>query len=317
MVARRLVCLVPLLAASLLPAQFLRSIGAEPRRTTRASWLGRSGEQNVTIEHGQPVWRAEYEGLAEAMSAGPMLLGKGAPTELRNDVELSLGDRKVPAGRYYVGARRDAEQRWELALFVAAKVDASGHATTTMLSTDPDLRVPMVFTREKEPVAAFEITLGERKGAPTGLVLSIAWGPYRLRAELTAAFDVRQPEGAPQFALTAAGKGVRTVSGLVYEVLRAGSGAKPGPTDTVRAHYAGWLQDGTMFCSSHVLGEPEPLRMDWVVKGFAEGLQAMQVGGVYRFTIPAELAFGARGNGRVPPDATLVYVVTLVGIDAR
>jgi len=317
MILRARACLVLLLTATLLPAQFFQSIGAESRRTTRVTWLGRSGEQTVAIDHGQPLWRAEYEGFLAAQELQPLVLGKGASTELRNDVELSLGDRKLPAGRWYVGARRDAKQQWDLAFFAAVKADATGRVWRTLVSTEPDLRVRMAFTRETDSVAAFEITLAESKHAPTGLSLAMAWGPFRLRTELTAAFDVRLPDGAPRFARTAADKGVRTASGLVYEVLREGSGAKPGADDVVRAHYTGWLTDGTMFSSSHVGGEPETLRTEWVVKGFAEGLQLMQPGAVFRLTIPAELAFGARGNGRVPPDATVVYVVTLVGIDGR
>lgn len=317
MVFRSRACLVLLLTAALLPAQFFQSIGAESRRTTRVTWLGRSGEQTVAIDHGQPTWRAEYDGYLAAQELQPLVLGKGASTELRNDVELSFGDRRLPAGRWYVGARRDAEQQWDLAFFAAAKADATGRVWRTLVSTEPDVRVRMAFTRETESVAAFEITLAESRAAPTGLTLALAWGPIRLRTDLTAAFDVRLPDGAPQFAETAAGNGVRTGSGLVYEVLREGRGAKPRATDVVHAHYTGWLTDGTMFCSSHVGGEPEPLRMEWVVKGFAEGLQLMQPGAVFRLTIPAELAFGARGTGRVPPDASVVYVVTLVGIDGR
>jgi FKBP-type peptidyl-prolyl cis-trans isomerase len=131
-----------------------------------------------------------------------------------------------------------------------------------------------------------------------------------------AAFDTRKPDGAPEFALTAADKGTRTNSGLIYEPLRAGAGATPGPDDMVRVHYAAWLTDGTMFDSSYVRGAPETLRSQWVVKGFAEGLRLMQPGATYRLTIPPELAYGAGGAGdRVPPNATLVFAVTLLGID--
>lgn len=317
MILRARACLVLLLTAAVLPAQFVRSVDAEVRRTTRVSWLGRSGEQNVTLHHAQPTWRAEYEGLLADETAQPLQLGKGMATELRSDVELSFGDRKLAPGRWYVGARRDAQQQWSLTFFAAAKIDATGRVATTMLATEPDVRVPVAFSREASSVAAFEITLDENRRVPAGLTLALAWGPFRLRTELTAAFDMRRPEGAPEFALTPEGKGVRTPSGLVFEELRAGTGAQVGVEDTVRAHYTGWLRDGTMFCSSHAFREPEPLRMEWVLPGFAEGLQRMRAGGVYRLTIPAELAFGASGNGRVPPNATVVYVVTVLGLETR
>jgi FKBP-type peptidyl-prolyl cis-trans isomerase len=146
----------------------------------------------------------------------------------------------------------------------------------------------------------------------------MAWGPYRLRVEIAASFDDRKPEGAPAFSMTAQGNGTRTRSGLIYEQLRAGAGASPRPGDRLRVHYAGWLTDGTMFDSSHVRGEPATLTAEWVVPGFAEGLQLMQPGATFRLTIPPELAYGERGAGdRVPPNATLVFAVTLLGIDQQ
>ena len=160
----------------------------------------------------------------------------------------------------------------------------------------------------------FEVTLADSKRKPHNLALAMAWGPYRLRVDIAAAFDDRKPEGTPEFALTAAGKGTKTGSGLIYEQLRAGAGDSPRPSDKVRVHYAAWLTDGTMFDSSHVRGAPATLRSEWVVKGLAEGLQLMQPGATWRLTIPPELAFGAEGNPRVPPDATVVYTVTLLGI---
>jgi hypothetical protein len=318
MIPRPLACLALLFTATALPAQFFLSVDTEPRRTARATWLGLSGQQSVTLDYGQPAWRAEYEPLMEQSSAAPLMLGKGGLTTLRTDVDLLFGDRKVPRGRWYVSARRIALHEFALALFVADKVDASGRGATTLLATEPDLRIPMRFAHEADSVDLFEITLADSKRTATSLLLTLAWGPYRLRTEVAPSFDDRKPEGAPEFALTAEGKGTKTASGLVHEQLRAGTGASPGASDKVLAHYVGWLLDGTMFDSTHVHGGPEPLVADWVTKGFAEGLQLMQPGSTFRFTIPPHLAFGDRGAGnRVPPNATIVYVVTLVGIDGR
>ncbi|MBI5852894.1 MAG: FKBP-type peptidyl-prolyl cis-trans isomerase [Planctomycetes bacterium] len=304
--------------ASALPAQYFNSVGSETRRTTRATWLGLSGEQSVTLEYGQPTWRPEYERFAEQRSAEPLILGKGALTTLRSDVDLAFGEQKLARGRWYVGARRSDQKGWFLALFAADRIDASGRGTTAILATEPDLLVPMLVAHEEDPVELFEITLSASKETPHNLTLAMAWGPYRMGAAIGAAFDPRKPAGTPEFALTEAGKGIKTASGLIYEPLHAGAGAPPGPNDTVRAHYAGWLTDGTMFYSTHVRGEPEPLKSEWVVKGFAEGLQLMPQGATFRLTIPPELAYGARGAGnRVPPNATLVFTVTLLGIDKQ
>jgi FKBP-type peptidyl-prolyl cis-trans isomerase len=85
----------------------------------------------------------------------------------------------------------------------------------------------------------------------------------------------------------------------------------------MRMHYTGWLADGTMFESTHTHGEPAVLTSVMVVDGLAEGLQLMQPGATFRLTIPPELGFGARSMGRVPPNSTLVYTVTLLAIDPK
>lgn len=304
------------LTASALPAQYFQSIGSEPRRLTRASWLGLSGEQNLTIDYGQPKWRAEYEQVEQQADAAPLLLGAGALTTLRTDVDLAFGSTKVGRGRWYVAARRAAKDDWSLVLFASDRVDASGRTWNTILSTPPDLRVPVRLTRDRESVERLEITLTHNRQTPHDLELAMAWGPLRLRTELTAAFDTRQPPGAPEFARTEAGKGTRTASGLTYEVLQPGSGEPPREGDRMHVHYAAWLQDGTLFDSTFLHGEPVPLRMQWVVPGFAEALRRMPLGATFRLTLPPELAFGERGSGSsVPPNATLVYHVTLVGVD--
>ncbi|HEU4417895.1 MAG TPA: FKBP-type peptidyl-prolyl cis-trans isomerase [Planctomycetota bacterium] len=318
MIPRALVCLVPWLTAAALPAQFFLSAETQTRRVTQARWLGLSGEQSVAFEYGQPKWRADYERFVQQASPDRLLLGNGALTTLRTDVDLAFGAQKLARGRWYVGARRNEQQEWSLALFAADKVDATGRGASYLLATEPDLRVPMRMSRENESVELFEITLTDSRRTPHNLALAMAWGPYRMRVDLAASFDDRKPEGAPEFALTAEGKGTKTPSGLIYEQLHAGTGAPPAPTDVLRVHYAGWLTDGTMFDSSHVRGEPATLMSAWVVKGFAEGLQLMQPGATLRLTIPPELAYGARGAGdRVPPNATLVFTVTLVGIDKQ
>ncbi|MCC6784003.1 MAG: FKBP-type peptidyl-prolyl cis-trans isomerase [Planctomycetes bacterium] len=306
------------LATSTLPAQYFSSVGSEPRRTTRATWLGMSGEQNVAIEYGQPRWRAEHEGFMKRRSAEPLLLGKGALTTLWTDVPLAFGEGRLARGRWYVGARRDEQQEWSLVFFAADEVDAGGRAVVALLSGEPDLRVPLRVTREEQSMELFEITLRATGEKPQNLALSIAWGPYRMNVGLAAAFDERKPEGSPDFARTAEGKGRRTESGLVYEVLHAGSGEPPRPDDMLRVHYAAWLSDGTMFDSSYVRGEPSPLTSQWVVGGLAEAFQLMRPGSILRVTIPPELGHGAQGIGTVvPPNATLVYHLTLLGIDRR
>lgn len=108
---------------------------------------------------------------------------------------------------------------------------------------------------------------------------------------------------------------VTTSSGLMYKVLREGSGPKPKATDTVEVNYEGRLTDGTVFDSSYKRGEPISFPLNGVIKGWTEGLQLMSVGSKYEFTIPANLAYGAQGiPGTIPPNATLVFDVELLSI---
>ncbi len=109
-----------------------------------------------------------------------------------------------------------------------------------------------------------------------------------------------------------------TTSGLKYEVLREGDGEKPSAADRVTVHYRGELVDGTVFDSSYDRGQPATFPLNGVIRGWTEGLQLMPVGSKYKFTIPPELGYGARGaGGRIPPNATLIFEVELLSIAGR
>jgi FKBP-type peptidyl-prolyl cis-trans isomerase FkpA len=105
-----------------------------------------------------------------------------------------------------------------------------------------------------------------------------------------------------------------TESGLKYEVLELGEGAKPTLADTVTVHYRGELLDGTVFDSSYDRGQPTSFPLGGVVAGWKEGLQLMPLGSKYRFEIPPDLGYGARAAGPIPPNSTLIFYVELLGI---
>ncbi|MEE2000750.1 FKBP-type peptidyl-prolyl cis-trans isomerase [Alkalimonas sp. MEB108] len=105
-----------------------------------------------------------------------------------------------------------------------------------------------------------------------------------------------------------------TESGLQYEVLEQGDGAKPAAADTVKVHYQGALIDGTVFDSSHERGEPIEFPLNRVIPGWTEGVQLMNVGSKFRFTIPSELAYGERDMGVIPPNSVLVFEVELLDV---
>ena len=107
---------------------------------------------------------------------------------------------------------------------------------------------------------------------------------------------------------------IETGSGLQYKVLIAGKGRKPTAKDKVAVHYRGLLLNGSEFDSSYSSDEPVTFKLKQVIKGWTEGLQLMPVGSVFVFLIPPELAYGSRGGGLVPPDATLIFEVELLWI---
>jgi FKBP-type peptidyl-prolyl cis-trans isomerase FklB len=108
---------------------------------------------------------------------------------------------------------------------------------------------------------------------------------------------------------------ITTESGLQYEVIVSGDGAKPTAADQVTVHYHGMLTDGTVFDSSVDRGEPTTFGVTQVIKGWTEALQLMSVGDKWKLTIPSGLAYGDQGaGGMIGPGATLVFEVELLGI---
>lgn len=107
---------------------------------------------------------------------------------------------------------------------------------------------------------------------------------------------------------------VTTESGLQYRVITEGTGEKPAATDTVTVHYTGKLIDGTEFDSSEKHGQPATFPLDGVIPGWTEALQLMPQGSKWEIVIPSDLAYGASGQGPIPPASTLVFEVELLEI---
>jgi FKBP-type peptidyl-prolyl cis-trans isomerase FkpA len=113
-----------------------------------------------------------------------------------------------------------------------------------------------------------------------------------------------------------------TSTGLQYEEINIGTGEEAKAGTYVTVHYTGWLQNedgsaGNKFDSSKDRNDPFefPLGAGHVIKGWDQGVEGMKVGGVRKLVIPSSLGYGARGAGGViPPNATLIFEVELLGV---
>ncbi len=104
-------------------------------------------------------------------------------------------------------------------------------------------------------------------------------------------------------------------SGLQYEVLTAGTGAKPNASQKVTVHYEGTLIDGTVFDSSYKRGQPATFGVTQVIQGWVEGLQLMEEGAKWKLYIPYDLAYGERGSPpSIQPFSALIFTVELISI---
>ena len=137
----------------------------------------------------------------------------------------------------------------------------------------------------------------------------------KYQGEMTKLAAKNKAEGDAFMAKNKGVAGVKTTaSGLQYQVISQGTGARPGPNDTVEINYTGTFVDGQVFDASAKHNPPGAAKIPLagVIPGFREGLQLMQTGGHYKLYIPSSLAYGAEPQPPMPPNATLIFDVTLV-----
>jgi FKBP-type peptidyl-prolyl cis-trans isomerase FkpA/FKBP-type peptidyl-prolyl cis-trans isomerase FklB len=126
----------------------------------------------------------------------------------------------------------------------------------------------------------------------------------------------REKQAGAEYCTKAAAEpgAVTTESGVVYFELQPGTGAAPGPADTVKIHYHGTLRDGKVFDSS-LEREPATFALNAVIKCFSEGVQKMKVGGKSKIVCPSDTAYGDRGRPpMIPGGAPLVFEITLLEV---
>ena len=186
-------------------------------------------------------------------------------------------------------------------------------------------QIPPVMRDGLDPAAvgrAVQSALSGQKPAMSETEMRSTWEAFmtQVQAKAKAQFEkdsaANKAAGDAFLAKNKSAPGVKTTaSGLQYQVITPGTGARPGPNDTVQINYVGTFVNGETFddSSKHEGGGPASIPLQGVIPGFREGLQLMQTGGHYKLFIPANLAYGAQPqqNG-FPPNETLIFDVALV-----
>jgi len=222
-----------------------------------------------------------------------------------------------------------------LAAFVAAG---------TACAADPELKTPELKTPELKTdddktfyalglvianqLGTFKLTPAELEIVTAGLsdgtlkkppkVELEAFGPKikpLAEARMSAGAAEERKKGKAYLETIAAKPNVKkTGSGLLMETITEGTGKSPVPTDRVKVNYKGTLIDGKVFDESAKHGGPATFLLGEVVKCWSEGLEFMKTGGKAKLYCPAEIAYGDRGQGEIPPGATLIFDVELLEI---
>jgi len=138
----------------------------------------------------------------------------------------------------------------------------------------------------------------------------------KMQQKMSAVAEKNRQDGPKFIAKYKALDGVKsTASGLLYKVLKEGTGPSPSETDVVKTHYRGRLVDGTEFDSSYKRNEPAAFPVNQVIAGWTEALKMMKVGDKWQLVLPAELAYGTQGSPpEIGPDAVLIFDIELLEI---
>ncbi len=220
-----------------------------------------------------------------------------------------------------------------------AEAKAAKPALTKRAAVKPKTAVPAPLATDEEKIAyslglsiyrslmRFELTAAEIEILKRGMEDAAAgkpalrldeWGPKieSLAQARAVRIATREKVASQAYLYKAAAEpgAVKTPSGLIYRELKAGTGASPKDTDTVKVHYRGTLSDGTEFDSSYRRKEPAQFPLKGVIPCWTEGLQKMKVGGKSMLVCPAELAYGDKGRSMIPGSAALTFEVELVEI---
>ena len=241
--------------------------------------------------------------------------------------QAAPGAAASPAAPKPAGAGRGAPGRGAAGRGASTAPKPAVAAAPAPLTTDEQKTVYALGLMMGQSISMFNLTPAELELVKRALSDAAAgkpavelseWGPkiQPLATSRSAAVAVKEKaSSAAYLAKCAAEPGaVKTESGLVYREVKAGTGASPKATDTVKVHYRGTLVNGTEFDSSYKRNEPAQFPLNGVIKCWTEGVQRMKVGGKSTLVCPSDLAYGDQGRPSIPGNATLVFDIELLDI---
>jgi len=212
-----------------------------------------------------------------------------------------------------------------------AKQEEKAAATTSGPQTEEEKTLYALGAAVARNIAPFDLTEAEVKHVQQGFADGALKKKIDMdiqsyfpkiqelqQARVAKAAETEKKSGEAYLAKAAGEAGARqTPTGLVYKEEKAGTGANPAASDTVKVHYHGTLTDGTVFDSSVERKEPVSFPLSGVIPCWTEGVQMMKVGGKAKLICPSSIAYGDRGtpDGSIKPGSTLVFEVELLDIE--
>lgn len=185
------------------------------------------------------------------------------------------------------------------------------------VETKADPKLPMGKVVPSEPVVIKSATLvaGADKAKFQEMAKAEAEKAAKADADAKSAREKAVADLIEKIEKETSKKVEKSASGLMWVVLKDGSGEQPKPTDIVEVHYTGWLTDGKKFDSSVDRGSPATFPLNRVIKGWTEGVSLMKVGEKRKLIVPPDLGYGSAGaRGAIPPNAWLIFDVELLSI---
>jgi FKBP-type peptidyl-prolyl cis-trans isomerase len=263
--------------------------------------------------YGEDEKKAEPKAAEKVEKAEDAKAGEAKPGEAKAPAEGAEGKEAAAEESGEFGSLK-AKVSYGIGLNIGSQVLRQGFDAKEL-----DVDVAIVAEGVKDALSRAKLRVSEEQlqAAMEKFQAQMSVKQEELEGKRKEAGDKAKKEGEAFLAANAKKEGVKvTDSGLQYQVLKQGDGARPKVSDTVSVHYKGTLINGEEFDSSYKRNEPATFPLEQVIPAWTEGLQLMTVGSKYKLFVPYELGYGAKGNPpKIPGYSVLVFEVELLGIE--